>query len=571
MMKLALTSIFSILIILSGKTQDVEWLISGGFDRSDKGQCIAIDDDGYSYVSGFYNEQATFGPFNIPFINPSSKEVFVAKVDPDGNYVWVKYGDNYYDDRGLGICLDSQKNVYVTGTCWGDIFFDGISTPNNTWTDEIYITKFDNNGVVQWVKHAGSADGDDHAHSIVCDPNDNIYITGFVSSYSGTSTANFDAITIPCDADSTCFIAKMDVNGNYDWVVEYGGEDGERDNRIAVDADNNVYVCGGFRGTRTFGSTVLQSTGGKDIYVAKFDPQGNFIFASRAGGNYSDRANDLICDQYNNVYVTGEFRDICQFGSFTIDNKGGPKGRDIFVAKLSETGEWEWATRAGSKKGSDKGMGIDVNSTGNIVVSGQYSSKADFGPFEVDSDGDSVQLFLAGIDTLGEWRWIKEGGGPGYDRATAVAIDEDCNIYATGYYQNTMTFDSESSTVLGLKDIYTTKLSDVCFGYVEEPTEPEIIEEKCTLLANNVITPNGDGKNDEIFLGTDCTVEFKAIIMNRWGNIVFESNDINEGWGGKDQKGNDLSDGTYFYKSSYVFSDGTGEEKTGFITIVRPN
>lgn len=570
MMKLILIPLLLLILLPKVSAQDIDWLISGGFDKSDKGQCIAIDDNGYSYVSGFYNEQATFGQFNIPFVNPSSKEVFVAKVDPNGNYVWVQYGDNYYDDRGLGICLDSQKNVYVVGTCWGDIFFDGVSTPNNGWTDEIYIAKFDLNGNVQWVKHAGSADGDDHAHSIVCDADDNLYITGFVSSYGAPSTANFDAITIPCDSDSTSFIAKMDVNGNYDWVIEYGGEDGERDNRIAVDNDNNVYVCGGFRGTRNFGNTTLTSTGKKDIYVAKYDEDGNFIYVKRAGGNYSDRANDLIVDDYNNVYVTGEFRDICQFDTITINNYGGPKGRDIFVAKLSENGDWEWATKAGSKKGSDKGMGIDVNSQGNVFVSGQFSSEAKFGQLEVDSNGDSVQLFLAGIDTLGVWRWVKQGGGPGYDRATAIAVDDNCNIYATGYYQDNLTFEGENLVSLGRKDIYTTKLSDACFGYPEEPEEPINPEEHCILLSNNVITPNGDGSNDIIYFGTECTVEFEAKVMNRWGNVVFETTDAAIGWDGKDQNGNLLNDGTYFYKSQSIFSNGTGEEKTGFVTIVRP-
>lgn len=101
-------------------SQNFDWITTAGGLLSDKGTTVAVDDNGNTYITGFYNEIADFGPINTGFSYDHSKEVFVAKMDPNGNYLWVVNGTNYYDDRGLGLCLDPAGNAYVTGTCWGD-------------------------------------------------------------------------------------------------------------------------------------------------------------------------------------------------------------------------------------------------------------------------------------------------------------------------------------------------------------------------------------------------------------------------------------------------------------------
>ena len=140
--------------------QDFEWFEASGGTRSDKGTQIVADEDGNTYITGYYNEQGFFGPFDTGFSFSSSKEVYVAKMDPDGNYLWVTNGLNYFDDRGLGLCLDPQGNVYVTGTCWGGLDWGSLSVYSPSgWTDQIFVLKLDNNGNEIWMKNAGNDDG----------------------------------------------------------------------------------------------------------------------------------------------------------------------------------------------------------------------------------------------------------------------------------------------------------------------------------------------------------------------------------------------------------------------------
>ena len=95
--------------------QTPEWLTIGGgapsaeSSGSDKGIHIVADEDGNSYITGYYNVEADFGPFNTGFSFPSSKEVFIAKIDEQGAYQWVVNRLNYYDDHGLGICRIRQE------------------------------------------------------------------------------------------------------------------------------------------------------------------------------------------------------------------------------------------------------------------------------------------------------------------------------------------------------------------------------------------------------------------------------------------------------------------------------
>ncbi len=263
-----------------------KWLITGGgatgteSSGSDKGTTIAVDDDGNTYITGYYNVDAVFGPFATGFSNPNSKEVFVCKIDTDGNYVWLVTGLNYYDDRGLGLCLDPSGNVFVTGTCWGSIYFNGVGDPNEAfWTDQIFVVKIDNNGNVQWVNTEGNRDGsvgfsynenglpqtlyqDDHGQDIVSDSQGNLFITGFMSNIDSSShDAQFGTISVPlAPSDSVSYIAKITNDGVWQWVQTFDGEFKQRDQAIAIDDEDNIYVAGGYYGISTIGTTTHTTT-----------------------------------------------------------------------------------------------------------------------------------------------------------------------------------------------------------------------------------------------------------------------------------------------------------------------
>jgi len=564
-------------------SQTWEWVTPAEGLKSDKGTTIVVDAQGNSYITGYYNEEAQFGPFVTGFSHPNSKEVYVAKIDPNGNYLWMKRGDNYYDDRGLGLCLDPMGYIYITGTCWGGLTFGSLNVYNSTaYTDQIYVIKLDNNGNEIWMKNAGVDSGgspynDDHGQDLVADSSGNVYVTGFLSNNRSIPlNATFDALNIPMlPHDSLAFLAKLDNSGNWQWVKTFPGIYGYRDNALGIDDEQNVYVTGGFVGTKIFETTTLTSKGKEDIYVIKYAPNGNFQFILQAGDSLKDRGDNIVYGNDGHMYVTGEFRNKVAFGNDTINNNGSPGGKDIFVAKMTKSGQWVWASKAGSNKGQDRGIGITANKKGNIFVTGQFSGNAKFGSIDLDGNGDSVQIFVAAIDTLGKWRWAIQAGSPHFDRGADIDCDTNCNLYITGYYNETMVMGSLTTTAISGHDIFTAKINDACFGY-DSPVDPNpdptvSIDTSSGFIFTeaNVFSPNDDQVNDLLYLVKNFKGTGEVLIINRWGNAVYQTNDVNLPWNGKDQRGSSVVDGTYFYTLNLVFINGTVMKRQGFITVVR--
>lgn len=580
----SISSLFSLLIFFFASTaiyaQNLEWLEHVGGLKSDKGTTVVTDHEGNIYFTGYYNEQAQFGPFDTGFSYQKSKETFVCKMDPTGTILWVTNATNYYDDRGLGLCVDPSGNVYVTGTCWGGLDWPPLSVYNSSsYTDQIYVTKIDPSGNVIWMKNAGVNQSgypynDDHGQDLASDSQGNIFVTGFISNNMSTnSVATFDAINIPVNAhDSLAFLAKLTNDGNWLWVRTFDGEPGSRDNGIAVDDEDNVYVVGGFKGPANFEGTILTSNGSQDIFVTKYLNDGTFDFAIAVHDSLNARADQICYGKDGHMYVTGEFRTEVLFGTDDLNNYGAPGDKDIFVAKMTKEGEWIWATKAGSKQSGDRGIGIDANDQGNIFVCGQYRGDAKFGDLEVSAGSDSTELFVGMINSEGKWQWVKSGGGPMADRAASIAVDTACNVYAVGFFRDSMTMDSLSLTSYFGNDIFILKISDACNGSgTEPPGDPEdpTNEDNFEFNHSNVFTPNNDGINDQFVFCSPCDAEGHIQIFNRWGNTVFEANNLSTPWNGNNKSGEPVVDGTYFYIVDVNYQSGDSERFTGHITLAR--
>ena len=154
-----------------------------------------------------------------------------------------------------------------------------------------------------------------------------------------------------------CSIALFAQNGDWLWAKQAGGASNDESYNIAVDANGNSYVTGNFTGSATFGSTTLTSSGYNDIFVAKLDSNGNWLWAKKAGGTSEDNGLSITFDANGNSYVTGYFESSATFGTTTLTSN---QYEDIFVAKLDSNGNWLWAKKAGGIN-DDYGWSISVD------------------------------------------------------------------------------------------------------------------------------------------------------------------------------------------------------------------
>lgn len=219
-----------------------------------------------------------------------------------------------------------------------------------------------------------------------------------------------------------------------------GGDD--QGVEIAEDGFGNFYLCGFFGGAAQIGDTVLQSAGGTDIFVAKFNSQGLLLWGRAIGGRGADRALGLAVDKTGNAYVTGNFSEF-------IDADPGPgvslitsRGQtDVFLCKLDPAGGLMWVRSFGGF-GPDSGSKITFDSSA-VFLTGDFSSTIDADPgagiFNVTSAG-AQDIFVVSLNLEGGFRWAFRIGGTGQDYPGDLALQGGA-LYLSGRFFNTVDFD----------------------------------------------------------------------------------------------------------------------------------
>jgi hypothetical protein len=418
------------------QAQTVAWAKKGGLWAYDYGYGIANDNSGNLYVAGKYEKNAKFNDVTLPC--EGNHDMFVAQYSPTGNLNWIRTaggtsGDyahalacvgNYVyaggEIEGSGNTIkfpgssvtlkckgandvmfakyslngtlmwarraggyNSEKVLGITADQWGNVFICGYykystqfesTTLSGKGNEDIFLAKYDPNGTLLWVKSAGSS-GRDEAKSVQCDAYGNVYITGLYS-----NGCQFGSQTLSAQYYDA-FIAKYSSNGSLLWVKKGGGKYNDVGWSLALDNYGNMYVGGEFNSSSNFGGITINTTGSSDVFVAKYDLNGNIKWIKKAGGSLSDRARGIACAG-SNVYITGQFGKTAYFGPYT---KTAVDSSDIFVASLDNAGNFKWVTTASGsadkyeEKGYESGNAICAEPSGNVYATGSMLDGATFG------------------------------------------------------------------------------------------------------------------------------------------------------------------------------------------------
>jgi hypothetical protein len=233
-----------------------------------------------------------------------------------------------------------------------------------------------------------------------------------------------------------------------------GGATTDDAHGIAALPDGSALVTGSFGGTATFGATTAVSAGGADVYVARLSAIGTWAWVTTVGTAGSDVGRAITGLPDGSAVVTGQLAGAATFGTTTVTAFGGA---DVFVARISRDGTWQWATTAGGT-GADDGRGIAALPDGSTVVVGSVAANASFGTTTLAGAG-GADLFAARVDATGTWTWARSGGGTGGDHAAAVAPLPDGSVVLTGSFEGTASFGGTAFSAIGGDDLVAARLS----------------------------------------------------------------------------------------------------------------
>lgn len=260
-------------------------------------------------------------------------------------------------------------------------------------------------------------------------------------------------------------VAKYDPTGGYLWSKRFGGMMDQTPNAVAIDALGNAVVAGALAGATDFGGGLLTSAGNSDVFVAKLSLAGNPVWSQRFGDGQDQVATGVAVDGPGNAFVTGRFYGKVDFGGGTLTSTGGS---NVFLAKMSTNGNPLWSQRFGGAKGAGA-RGVATDTSGNVVVTGQFEGTIDFGGGPLTSHGSAFgagDVFVAKFNSSGQPAWSTSFGDTFADFGTSVATDVTGNVFVAGTFQGTADLGGVMITSTGaMPDVFIVKL-DAAGKYV---------------------------------------------------------------------------------------------------------
>lgn len=335
---------WDIFIAKRSATGQYLWAVRGGGTGTDHAYGLAVSAQGNVFVAGDFEDVAAFGA--VTKTSAGESDVYVAKLDGAGNFLWVTTGGGPAADGATAAAVDAQENVVVTGFFTGmDVAMGPVQLPTGT-NGDILVAKLSPAGTVLWAESGGGPNtlpqvGTD----VALDAAGNAFVTGTIygpTTFSWTLGIHLD----DPHHEPLAFVAKISAAGVWQWAVRSAG--GATPNAgtstgaaIAVDGIGDIVTTGSFTGTASFfGSGSLSSAGSNDIFVAKLTPAGTVVWAVRAGGRGYDFSVGLAVASGGTAYLTGSFTATAAFGPYSVTCPGT---NGTFVARLSGSGVFEHA------------------------------------------------------------------------------------------------------------------------------------------------------------------------------------------------------------------------------------
>ncbi|MCK9425812.1 MAG: SBBP repeat-containing protein [Ignavibacteriaceae bacterium] len=517
------------------------------------GNAITTDNAGNIYMTGeTFSPSVNFGNgivLSAPGLTGTGNcEFFLTKFDKLGNAIWSKKGGGSLTDRGYGVVIDNTGNLVVAGHYFGMATFDTV-TRTSAGNLDAFIAKYDTSGNILWFRE-GRDVSQSSVRGLAYDNNGNTVITGYYGS-STAPTVTFDNIVLTTKGERDIYIVKYNSDGVIQWGVSAGGvKTGEEGKAVVCDANGNIYVTGMFADTASFGNITLIGNGSNDIFVAKYNAQGQIQWAKSAGGPKADVGYAIDVDINGNLYVGGSFDSLATFGS-TLVYANGDTLTDAFVALFDTDGNFKWVKTFGGEN-SDNCSKLLTDTEGNCYAFGNFRSTAlagaKFGNLSLNATSVGYDdVYFMKLSLTGELLWVKQAGGDDLDRITDATINSNGKIFAVGYYKNYLKIGTDSLKSGGNEDIFLSQIGDNVVPVELASFSANFQKGKILLRWSTATETNNYGF--EIERSRD-KIAFVKIGFIRGNGTATEKNDYS-------YSDNNLNSEKYYYRLKQIDLDGS--------------
>ena len=435
---------------------------------------VEIDSQGNSYVAGYITGETAFDINVAEQISPGNGDVYISKYNTNGDLVWVKRFGGNLSDRAYDLAIDENDQVYVTGQFYGQVDFGGIILTSVNNSKDIFVLKMDAQGNVLWAISEGGSDSE-NVYGITTDSQNNVVLTGQftgVSSIGGqTFTSYIDPVTLLPSYD--LFLSKYDTNGNPLWTIIGQANYEERGLAVSVDSQDNIFLTGQFSDTLYFGGQQINNVGYNIGFLSKISPTGQVEWVNllRAG---LVMAYDLEVNDTDEVVVIGDylgnFLYTTLIGSGSITNAYNKK---VFCMKTTNDGEFMWGEALGSDN-QVSARSISVAANKDIFITGFFKcawTELRGNQTAIFNSVGFKDAYLWKLDNTGNTGYVKQFGSKFDDEGHGVAILNNsvpmiCGSYTEDLNIRTSPLVNYQSNINSNFDLIPLQFSEPIHGYL---------------------------------------------------------------------------------------------------------
>lgn len=403
------------------------WAKKMGGPDWDHPHSIALDLNGNCFTTGLFNGTVDFdpGPGTFNLNSNGIHDIFIQKLDNDGNFLWAKQIGGIYNDQVYKIITDINGNVYFTGVCQDTVDMDpGPGVYYLAAPIFSFIEKLDSSGTFLWAKKFGGS----LIRSIDIGLNGDVNASGYFHSTIDFNPDTNVIFNLTSQGPDDGFILKLNSNGDFISAMQFGGVDDEIVVDAATDGKDNHYIAG-YYNSSSF-----------SYFILKIDSSWNTLWTKHV--SYKEFITDIMIDQDENVYSCGYFRDTVDFdpgpGIFNLIsfNILG----DAFIQKFDSSGNLIWVRQLKGmvSPGESQTIAITRDSSGNIYSTGYFRGTVDLDPSvniqTFASIINSNDPYILKLDSNGNFVWAKQITGVFDDEANGIVTDGAGNIFTTGWF-----------------------------------------------------------------------------------------------------------------------------------------
>lgn len=361
------------------------------------GEAVAFDAQGNVFVAGTFYGTLQFGGDSL--ISAGGTDIFLAKFDPFGKYLWSKRFGDAANQTPHAIVADSNGNAILIGDSSGTINFGGQNLPKG-----YFVAKLDKSGAHIWSNGAGGTYPDgfyEQKANVAIDPQDNVIVAG---TFLGTMNFGNGPLPDASAATTDIFVAKLDAASgsaapaNGGWAKRFGDAKADAATGLAVDGSGSVLVAGNFDGVLNLGKTSMTAAVPAALFVAKLDFNGSQVWSNSYDGSVGNAR--VGVDSLGNLRVSGKFSGTLKLdGSTTLESSSG----GYFVASLTTGSFVQWGSTYAVP--SQFWYSAATNPSGDTILMTLGHGSADFGGGPLQGSG--LSIFLAKLDAKGMHIWSK--------------------------------------------------------------------------------------------------------------------------------------------------------------------